>query len=269
MSELSNAFAVLQLDVEGASNDEPKNSMESGPLIQSIQITTSEQCRMPLVWIDLEMTGLDVDKDRILEIACVITDGNLTKIFEGPDLVIHQSEECLGNMGEWCQIHHGASGLTKMVRQSKLSEQDAEKQMLKASVSFNMLDTGIFSCLWQLSVKINVLPDPYNAMSRIIQIIRFVKKHIDSSAVLPLLAGNSVYVDLLFLKKYMPNLASLFYHVLVDVSSVKALCMRWYPGDNKKAPSKVNKHRAMDDIKESIQELKFYKENIFKVKNKK
>ncbi|KAK9141299.1 hypothetical protein Scep_010980 [Stephania cephalantha] len=183
---------------------------------------------MPLVWIDLEMTGLDVDKDRILEIACVITDGNLTKIFEGPDLVIHQSEECLGNMGEWCQIHHGASGLTKMVRQSKLSEQDAEKQ-----------------------------------------IIRFVKKHIDSSAVLPLLAGNSVYVDLLFLKKYMPNLASLFYHVLVDVSSVKALCIRWYPRDNKRAPSKVNKHRAMDDIKESIQELKFYKENIFKVKNKK
>ncbi|KAK9138822.1 hypothetical protein Sjap_009416 [Stephania japonica] len=156
MSDLSNAFAVLQLDVEDAKNDQEsakddaKNSIasdkgkkkantENGAALlkndkQNLAklITTSEQCKMPLVWIDLEMTGLDVDKDRILEIACVITDGNLTKIFEGPDLVIHQSEECLGNMGEWCRNHHGASGLTKMVRQSKLSEQDAENQMMKS-----------------------------------------------------------------------------------------------------------------------------------------
>ncbi|KAL5983210.1 hypothetical protein ACLOJK_017294 [Asimina triloba] len=98
-------------------------------------------------------------------------------------------------MGEWCQDHHGASGLTTRVRQSAITEQEAEKQ------------------------------------------------------------------------KYMPDLAALFPHVLVDVSSIKVLCARWYPGDNKKAPPKENKHRAMDDIKESIMELKYYKANIFKSKS--
>ncbi|XP_015162806.1 oligoribonuclease-like [Solanum tuberosum] len=94
------------------------------------------------------------------------------------------------------------------------------------------------------------------------KVIEFVKRNIGTYT--PLLAGNSVYVDFQFLKKYMPNLASLFSHVLVDVSSVKALCLRWYPIDGKKAPKKENKHRAMDDIKESIAELKYYKEHIFK-----
>ncbi|KAK6780132.1 hypothetical protein RDI58_022316 [Solanum bulbocastanum] len=94
------------------------------------------------------------------------------------------------------------------------------------------------------------------------QVIEFVKRNIGTST--PLLAGNSVYVDFQFLKKYMPNLASLFSHVLADVSSVKALCLRWYPRDGKMAPKKENKHRAMDDIKESIAELKYYKEHIFK-----
>uniref|UniRef100_A0A1D1ZIM0 Oligoribonuclease n=1 Tax=Anthurium amnicola TaxID=1678845 RepID=A0A1D1ZIM0_9ARAE len=217
---ITNAFSVLSLDVEDdreetgtapaaaasskhenqvAKSDKKKDKLlENGSLPENdkpssgILSSPSGEYKMPLVWIDLEMTGLDVAIDRILEIACVITSGNLTKSVEGPDLVIHQTKECLDNMGEWCREHHAASGLTKRVLQSTITEQDAEKQ------------------------------------------------------------------------KYMPDLASLFPHVLVDVSSIKALCVRWFPRENKKAPSKENKHRAMDDIKESIRELKYYKENIFK-----
>uniref|UniRef100_A0A6M2EQV7 Exonuclease domain-containing protein n=1 Tax=Populus davidiana TaxID=266767 RepID=A0A6M2EQV7_9ROSI len=144
----------------------------------------------------------------------------------GPDLVIHQSKECLDRMGEWCQSHHAASGLTNKVLGSKITESEAEKQ-----------------------------------------VIGFVKRHVGTHT--PLIAGNSVYVDFLFLKKYMPDLAGLFSHVVVDVSSVKALCIRWYPKDQRKAPQKENKHRALDDIRESIMELKYYKENMFKPKSKK
>ncbi|GMP90047.1 hypothetical protein CsSME_00041356 [Camellia sinensis var. sinensis] len=236
MNQLANAFSLLQLDVaddrEPTATDVAADNRENMTLSkdenggqQSIEKVSGEY-KMPLAWIDLEMTGLNVEVDRILEIACVITDGNLTKLIEGPDLVIHQSKECLDKMGEWCQTHHAASGLTEKVLQSTISEQEAEKQ-----------------------------------------VIEFVKRYVGTHT--PLLAGNSIYMDFLFLKKYMPDLASLFSHVLVDVSSVKALCFRWYPKENKKAPSKQNKHRAMDDIKESIAELKYYKENIFKSKPKK
>ncbi|KAL8160217.1 hypothetical protein V2J09_001754 [Rumex salicifolius] len=181
----------------------------------------SLQYKLPLVWIDLEMTGLNVKVDRILEIACIITDGNLTTQVEGPDLVIHQTQECLDKMDEWCQDHHGASGLTKKVLKSKITESEAEKQVMK-----------------------------------------FVKEHTGDSK--PLLAGNTVYTDFIFLKKYMPDLASLFSHVTVDVSSFKSLCVRWYIREHKKAPPKELKHRALDDIRESIAQLKYYKETIFK-----
>ncbi|KAB1996969.1 hypothetical protein ES319_D13G268600v1 [Gossypium barbadense] len=186
----------------------------------------SENYKLPLVWIDMEMTGLDIEVDRILEIACIITDGKLTKSVEGPDLVIHQSKECLDRMGEWCQNHHGASGLTQKVLESTVSEREAEKQ-----------------------------------------VIEFVKRNVGTDT--PHIAGNSIYMDFLFLKKYMPDLASLFSHVVVDVSSIRALCMRWYPKDQENAPLKEKKHRAMDDIKESILELKYFKETIFKAKSKK
>ncbi|KAL8146763.1 oligoribonuclease [Apium graveolens] len=251
MNELSNAFSLLDVDVadeedlkrivvaskgvNSAKKGKGKKGSQNhgGTTLTNDENNTDqrakevyEEYRLPLVWIDLEMTGLNVEVDRILEIACIVTDGNLTKSIEGPDLVIHQTVECLDKMGEWCRSHHGESGLTRRVLQSKLSEEEAEEQ-----------------------------------------VVEFVKRHV--GAYTPLLAGNSVYVDLLFLKKYMPKLASLFPHVLVDVSSLKALCIRWYPRDNKKAPQKTNKHRAMDDIRESIAELKFYKDNIFKLKSRK
>ncbi|KAK3205477.1 hypothetical protein Dsin_019523 [Dipteronia sinensis] len=232
MDSLSNAFAVLELDVEDnqvqpPSSSAPECSSGNGKKKQKhTPLELEEDYRMPLVWIDLEMTGLNIEVDRILEIACIVTNGNLTKSVEGPDLVICQSKECLDSMGEWCQNHHAASGLTKRVLESSVTESEAEKQ-----------------------------------------VIEFVKKNVGTYT--PLLAGNSVYVDFIFLKKYMPDLASLFSHVVVDVSSVKALCIRWYPKENRKAPSKEKKHRALDDIRESILELKYFKENIFKSKTKK
>lgn len=248
MNLLSNAFSLLELDAEDdrvniASSSKSKSSNNKGKSKKKVNesnlvvkkekqneenlvTSSSEVYKMPLVWIDLEMTGLNAEVDRILEIACIITDGYLTKSVEGPDLVIHQSKECLDRMGEWCQSHHAASGLTNKVLGSKITEGEAEKQ-----------------------------------------VIGFVKRHVGGTHT-PLLAGNSVYVDFLFLKKYMPDLAGLFSHVVVDVSSVKALCIRWYPKDQRKAPQKENKHRALDDIRESIRELKYYKENMFKPKSK-
>ncbi|XP_068640386.1 uncharacterized protein [Aristolochia californica] len=212
----------VEVQILPESSGEKISGSKNGKVEVQILPESSGEFRNSLVWIDLEMTGLDVEVDRILEIACIVTDGKLSKVVEGPDLVIHQSKECLENMGEWCQSHHATSGLTERVLQSTVTEKEAEKEVME-----------------------------------------FVKKHVGTDRK-ALLAGNSVYVDFQFLKKYMPDLAGLFSHVVVDVSSVKALCIRWFPGDHKRAPQKANKHRAMDDIKESIAELRYYKQAIFK-----
>ncbi|XP_034912036.1 oligoribonuclease isoform X1 [Populus alba] len=234
MNLLSNAFSLLELDAEDdrvniASSSKSKSSNNKGKSKKKVNesnlvvkkekqneenlvTSSSEVYKMPLVWIDLEMTvflvaGLNAEVDRILEIACIITDGYLTKSVEGPDLVIHQSKECLDRMGEWCQSHHAASGLTNKVLGSKITESEAEKQ-----------------------------------------VIGFVKRHVGGTHT-PLLAGNSVYVDFLFLKKYMPDLAGLFSHVVVDVSSVKALCIRWYPkgniSSNCNRNTRIEKHKIL------------------------
>ncbi|KAL6851464.1 hypothetical protein ACP4OV_020397 [Aristida adscensionis] len=243
MSKLANMFAVLNLDAEDDREEaeKPASSKAEAEAATSKNdkvrqnhkmivnydgenqnlASSSSDYRMPLVWIDLEMTGLDITKDRILEIACIITDGKLTKRIEGPDLVIKQSQKCLDDMNDWCKIHHVESGLAEQVLKSKISEHEAEKQVLD-----------------------------------------FIKRYIGTAT--PLIAGNSVYMDLLFLKKYMPELAGIFSHVIVDVSSITALCIRWFPKERKQAPRKAKSHRAMDDIRESIKELQFYKENIFK-----
>ncbi|XP_066327347.1 oligoribonuclease-like isoform X2 [Miscanthus floridulus] len=147
MSKLTNMFSALCLDAEDDRVEVPQASSSTDETVASkpdkneqndttavnyeaALVSSSGDYRMPLVWIDLEMTGLDITKDRILEIACVITDGKLTKQIEGPDLVISQSKDCLDNMGEWCKTHHAASGLTERVLQSELSEHDAEAKVL-------------------------------------------------------------------------------------------------------------------------------------------
>lgn len=173
------------------------------------------------VWVDLEMSGLDIEKEHILEMACLVTDTDLNIVAEGPNLVINQPDEVLNNMGEWCTQHHGESGLTEAVRKSDVSLKQAENEMLN-----------------------------------------FIKEH--TSERTALLAGNSIHADRMFLNKYMPNFLNHLHYRILDVSTIKELCRHWYPEEKKKTPQKKIAHRALDDIKESIQELEFYKGAIFK-----
>jgi len=174
-----------------------------------------------LVWVDLEMTGLDIDTCHIIEMACLITDENLHIIAEGPDLVIHQPDSALEAMDEWCTKHHGESGLTAAVRASKISLPQAEKTFLD-----------------------------------------FIKQYTPHKEC-PL-AGNSVHADKKFLDKYMPKFMDHLHYRIVDVSTIKELCRRWYPKTYEQVPKKKEQHRALEDIKESIIELQFYKQTIFK-----
>ncbi len=174
-----------------------------------------------LVWLDMEMTGLDPDKERIIEVAMILTDGQLGEIATGPELVIHQSDEVLAAMDDWNKSHHGASGLVERVRASTISEADAEAQM-----------------------------------------VAFINAHVPQKD-RPVLAGTSIHQDRRFVRRYMPVLEKRLHYRLVDVSTVKELARRWYPQVVAKQPAKKETHRALDDIRESIDELRFYKQHVF------
>lgn len=174
-----------------------------------------------LVWIDMEMTGLNVNVDHILEVACIITDKDLNIVAEGPNLVVHQSDHILSSMGPWCIEQHGRSGLTQAVRASMITVADADRQLA-----------------------------------------RFVSSHVPHGAC-PL-AGNSVHMDKRFIDKYLPALASQLHYRIVDVSTVKELCRRWYPDVIESAPHKAANHRALEDIRDSIRELQHYKQFAFR-----
>jgi len=173
-----------------------------------------------LVWMDLEMTGLYPDHDRIIEIASIVTDSNLNIVAEGPVIAIHQSTEMLDGMDDWNTTTHTATGLVERVRASNISEQEAE-----------------------------------------LHTIAFLNEHVPKGK--SPLCGNSISQDRRFLYRYMPDLQEYMHYRNVDVSSVKELASRWYPDIAAKF-EKNNTHRALDDIRESIEELKFYRENIFK-----
>jgi len=174
-----------------------------------------------IVWVDLEMTGLDISKEVIIEMACIVTDKNLNVLQEGINMVIHQPDNVLDNMGEWCKKHHGDSGLTQAVKDSKISLSQCEETMLN-------------------------------------YIKRFTKEGKNC------LAGNSVHADKVFLDKYMPKFMAQLHYRIIDVSSIKELCVRWYPNIFSNAPSKKLNHRALEDINESIKELKYYRKYMFK-----
>ncbi len=173
-----------------------------------------------LAWIDCEMTGLDPEKERLIEIAIIVTGPQLTPRIEGPVLVIHQSDELLGQMDKWNTGTHGRSGLIDKVRASTLTEADAEKQLLAFLAHY--------------------LPKGTSPM-----------------------CGNTISQDRRFLVRYMPRLEAFFHYRNVDVSTFKELAKRWRP-EVYSGFKKRQKHTALADVNESIDELEHYRQHFLK-----
>ena len=171
-----------------------------------------------LIWIDLEMTGLDTVNDHIIEIATIVTDSQLNVLAEGPMLAVHQPQVELDKMDEWNQIQHGKSGLIKRVLESDISLADAETQTLA-----------------------------------------FLEQYVSAKA--SPMCGNTICQDRRFLAREMPILEAFFHYRHIDVSTLKELVSRWYP-EIANGFEKEGAHLAMDDIRDSIRELKYYRENI-------
>ena len=174
-----------------------------------------------LVWIDLEMTGLNPQIHKIVEIATIITDSELNIIAKGPDLVINASDDELNKMNAYVRDMHTKSGLIDEVRKSSLTIRDAE-----------------------------------------IETLEFINKHIKDKNKPPV-CGNSIGTDRRFLDAQMNDLENRFHYRVVDVSSIKELANRWYPDVDSNITSKAENHRALEDIIESIEELKYYREKLF------
>jgi oligoribonuclease len=174
-----------------------------------------------LIWLDLEMTGLNPDTDRIIEIAIVITDSQLVTVAEAPVLVVHQSDSALDAMDSWNKGTHGRSGLIEKVRASALGEADAE-----------------------------------NA------IVEFLAQHVPIRT--SPMCGNSICQDRRFLARWMPGLEAYFHYRNLDVSTLKELVKRWKP-ELARGVVKNGKHEALADIYESIEEMKYYRENFIKL----
>lgn len=175
-----------------------------------------------LVWLDLEMTGLDPDRHAIVEIATLVTDDDLAIVDEGPDLVVHQPPEVMAAMDDFVRVMHTKSGLLPKIAASTTSLADAGAQTLA-----------------------------------------FIKKHVSEPRTVPL-CGNSIGTDRRFLAKYLPEIEEFLHYRSIDVSTVKELSRRWYPEVMRGRPEKEGKHRALDDIKESVDELRYYRETVFK-----
>ncbi len=174
-----------------------------------------------LVWIDCEMTGLDVGKDALIEIAALVTDGELRVLGEGVDVVIHADDAALDSMPEVVRDMHARSGLTEAVRQSTVSLAEAERLVLA-----------------------------------------YVRRWVPEARSAPL-AGNSIATDRAFLARDMAELDGYLHYRMVDVSSIKELCRRWYPRVYYAQPAKGLAHRALADIIESIRELAYYRRAVF------
>lgn len=176
-----------------------------------------------LIWMDLEMTGLDESRHVIVEIATLVTDDDLNIIAEGPNLVIHQPDEVMAEMDEFVTNMHTVSGLLEKIKTSTISEAEAMQQTLD-----------------------------------------FIKEHSPEPNKIPL-CGNSIRTDRTFLAKYMPEIENWLHYRCVDVSTIKELVKRWNPGlEHARPKSEGITHRAMDDIRDSVAELKFYRDKVFR-----
>lgn len=174
-----------------------------------------------LIWIDLEMTGLDTARDRIIEIATIVTDSNLEVLAEGPELAIHQPDTALDAMDAWNTRQHNISGLVERVRASTLDEAEAERRTLD------------FLRRW--------VPEQTSPM-----------------------CGNSICQDRRFLARCMPELEAFFHYRHIDVSTLKELAQRWAP-DVAAGFAKASSHRAMDDVRDSITELRHYRLQLLRL----
>lgn len=175
-----------------------------------------------LVWMDLEMTGLDPGKDVIVEIATLVTDGDLNIVAEGPDLVIHVDDAALDNMGEVVKNMHAKSGLTDAIRASTVTLEEAGAATLA-----------------------------------------FIKEHVPQNRSAPL-CGNSIGTDRRFLAAHLPDIENWLHYRSIDVSSIKELVDRWYPEIYAKRPDKTGNHRALGDIVDSVNELRYYRDTVFR-----
>ena len=175
-----------------------------------------------LAWIDLEMTGLDPERDVIVEIAALVTDDDLAIVAEGPDIVVHQPAPALDAMDPVVVKMHDDSGLRKAVEASTVSLEDAGAAVLE-----------------------------------------FLRHHLPGPGAVPL-CGNSIATDRGFLARHLPEVEAWFHYRSIDVSTVKELCRRWYPKEYEAAPVKAGHHRALDDIRESVAELAYYRSVIFR-----
>jgi len=175
-----------------------------------------------LVWMDLEMTGLDPARHVIVEIATLVTDDELNIVAEGPDLVVHQPPEALQGMERVVVDMHTSSGLLTAIAASTISLQEAGAATLA-----------------------------------------FIREHVPEARTVPL-CGNSIGTDRRFLAIHLPEIEEHLHYRSVDVSTIKELTRRWYPGALESVPRKATAHRALDDIRESIDELRWYRANVFK-----
>ncbi|HYV60831.1 MAG TPA: oligoribonuclease [Acidimicrobiia bacterium] len=175
-----------------------------------------------LVWIDLEMTGLDVERHRIVELAVLVTDAGLEVLADGLDLVVHQPPEVLAEMDDFVRKMHTKSGLLAEIERSSLTLEAAGKQA-----------------------------------------VDYITHFVPERGTAPM-CGNSIGVDRRFLDRYLPDLDRYLHYRSIDVSSLKELCRRWYPGAYKKRPGKTESHRALDDIRESVAELRYYRDTIMR-----
>jgi oligoribonuclease len=176
----------------------------------------------PLVWIDLEMTGLEVNRHTIVEIGVLITDSDLEIVDEGVDLVVHQPPEALAEMDDYVRKMHTRSGLLPAIEASTLSLEAAG-----------------------------------------IQVLEYLARHVPNPGTAPL-CGNSIGVDRRFLDQYLTSVDQYLHYRSIDVSSFKELCRRWYPEVYKARPDKAESHRALDDIRESIEELRYYRASMLR-----
>ena len=172
--------------------------------------------------MDLEMTGLDPGRDVIVEMACLLTDDHLETVAEGPDIVVHATEDQLAGMQDVVRTMHSRSGLLDAIRASQVSLEQAGATVLE-----------------------------------------FLHGHIAEPRTVPL-CGNSIGTDRRFLAEHLPAVEDFFHYRSVDVSTVKELCRRWYPEVLAAAPAKKGGHRALDDIRESLEELRYYRTAIFR-----